>query len=35
MEQFAAFDGKLYELVEVASTLTGEWTLDYVWKICR
>lgn len=30
--QFSFVDGVLHELIEIASTVSGEWTLDQVWK---
>lgn len=33
--QYSVVGGELHELIEIASTVTGEWTLDHVWRPCK
>lgn len=33
--QFSFADDKLYELVEVVSTLNGNWSCEYEWRLCQ
>ena len=33
--QYSAANGNLYELLEVVSTLNGNWSCDYEWRLCQ